>query len=313
MDYALENIFILLLALLIDLSIGEYPRYLHPVEWIGGAISILLRPAPRRNTARFIYGTLAVCLCIALFSVLAYFLLVSLRGLSLLAYVIVSAILLKATFSLKGLCQAAQKVKRLLERGELTMAKQEAGYLVSRDTQTLDSQRLTSAVIEMSAESVTDSFIAPLFYWLLLGVPGALAYRVVNTFDSRIGYHGEYEYLGKFAARTDDVLNYIPARISGLLLVAAAYLSRKNGKRAWHIMLRDHCRVESPNAGWTMAAMAGALDVQLEKPGYYLLGDAKEPLSPHLINSSLMLVLIACLIWCGICLSLIGVCYGVTT
>ena len=302
----------MLLALAIDLAIGEYPGYLHPVAWMGGVISMLLRPAPRQSTARFIYGALAVCSCIALFSALAYFLLVYLKGLSLLAYVIAAAILLKATFSLRGLCRAAQKVKRLLENGELMMARQETGYLVSRDTQTLDSQRLTSAIMEMSAESVTDSFVAPLLYWLLLGVPGAIAYRVVNTFDSRIGYHGEYEYLGKFAARADDLLNYIPARISGLLLVAAAYLSQRDGKRAWRIMLRDHRRTESPNAGWTMAAMAGALGVQLEKPGYYLLGEAEEPLSSCSINSSLGLVLIACFIWYGICLGLVGACYVIT-
>jgi len=164
----------------------------------------------------------------------------------------------------------------------------------------------------MTAESVTDSIVAPLFYWLLLGVPGTIAYRVVNTFDSMIGYHGEYEYIGKFAARLDDVPNYIPARISGLLLVASAYLSRMNGSRSWLTMLRDHSKTESPNAGWTMSAMAGALRVQLEKPGYYRLGGDGKPLSPASITLGLRLVVLSSLLWCGVCMSVMGAYYAIT-
>ena len=126
--------------------------------------------------------------------------------------------------------------------------------------------------MESVAESTCDSLVAPLFYFLLLGVPGAIGYRVVNTLDSMIGYHGKYEYLGKFAARLDDVLNFIPARLTALLLVLAAFVMKRNGRKAWQTALREHAKTESPNAGWPMAAMAGALDVRLEKVGHYQLG-----------------------------------------
>ncbi|MFC1864895.1 CobD/CbiB family cobalamin biosynthesis protein, partial [Chloroflexota bacterium] len=119
--------------------------------------------------------------------------------------------------------------------------------------------------------------VAPLFYFLLFGVPGAIAYRVVNTLDAMVGYHGEYEYLGKFASRLDDVLNFIPARLTALLLVLASFLSGRGARASWQVTLREHSKTESPNAGWVMAAVAGALSVQLERVGHYRLGEADTP------------------------------------
>jgi adenosylcobinamide-phosphate synthase len=171
---------------------------------------------------------------------------------------------------------------------------------------------LTSAVVEMTAESFNDAIVAPLFYGLLLGVPGAIAYRVANTFDSRIGYHGQYEYLGKFAARLDDVLNFIPARISGLVLVGAAYLKKMGGAKAWRVMRRDRFNTESPNAGWPMAAVAGALGVRLEKAGRYRLGEATNPLVLSSIKAASGLVMLSSLLWFAVCLGVTGVRYAVS-
>jgi adenosylcobinamide-phosphate synthase len=306
-----ENLLILPLALAVDLVFGEYPRRLHPVVWLGQVISWQLKLAPRKNNkAQFVYGILIVLLTVALFTVPVYFILSYIRGVSMIVYVLVAAVLLKSTFSLRELYQAAQKVKRRLAAGEMREARKEVGYLVSRDTRRLGQRHLISAVVEMEAESVTDSVVAPLFYWLLLGVPGAVAYRVINTLDSRIGYHGQYEYLGKFATRLDDVLNYLPARLSGLLLVISAYLGRLNGSRAWQIMQRDHARTESPNAGWTMSAAAGALEVQLEKPGCYRLGNDSQPLALSAITANLRLVVLSSLVWFGMCVGITGVHYA---
>ena len=152
------------------------------------------------------------------------------------------------------------------------------------------------------AEGTCDSLVAPLFYFLLLGVPGAIGYRVVNTMDSMIGYHGKYEYLGKFAARLDDVLNFIPARLATWLLVLSAWVIKRNGRHAWRTALRDHVRTESPNAGWPMAAMAGALDVRLEKAGYYRLGDGKTALAPETIDKAVRLFLTAASCWAPVLL-----------
>ena len=309
----MESIIILLLALAIDLTIGEFPRPLHPVVWMGKVSSLGLRIAPRQGRwAQLIYGAGVVILTIALFALSAYFLLSYLRGLNTVAYVVVAALLLKSTFSLKELWRAALKVKHLLEERSLSRARVEMKALVSRDTSQLDEPHLVSATVESVAENTSDSFVAPLFYFLLFGMPGAIAYRVVNTLDAMIGYHGEYEYLGKFAARLDDGLSFIPARLSGLLIVAAAYLYRKDGRNAWRVMLADHGNTQSLNAGWPMSAAAGALRTQLEKVGHYRLGNANSPLSPQLILPGVRLMEVSALLWVVLCL-MVEVTYLVVT
>jgi len=143
--------------------------------------------------------------------------------------------------------------------------------------------------------------VAPLLYFLLLGIPGAIAYRAINTLDTMIGYRGEYEHVGKFAARLDDVINLLPARLTALFLVMAAFISGRHGRASWQAMLHDHARTESPNAGWPMAAAAGALGVQLEKVPQYRLGEAKAPLVPQTIDAALRLVGVSALTWVIIC------------
>ncbi|MHB8620796.1 MAG: CobD/CbiB family cobalamin biosynthesis protein, partial [Chloroflexota bacterium] len=129
------------------------------------------------------------------------------------------------------------------------------------------------ATIESVAENSADSIVAPLFWYLLLGAPGALAYRFANTADAMVGYRGQYEHLGKASARLDDALSYIPARLTALLLVGGCRLLGLPAGRAWSVARRDHAATASPNAGWPMAAAAGALAVPLEKAGHYVLGD----------------------------------------
>lgn len=309
----LEYLFILPLALIIDLMIGEYPSFLHPVTWIGNVISFLLKATPRKGSVlQFSYGTLIVIVTTALFTAPVFFLLYYLRDWSTIGFIIIAAILLKSTFSVKILFKLANNVKRLLDNRKLSAARKETSYLVSRNTTRLNQEQITSAIVEMETESITDSLVAPLFYWLIFGVPGAVAYRVINTLDSRIGYHGEYEYTGKFAARLDDILNYIPARLAGLLLVVSAYIARKNGRKAWKTMLDDHKKTSSPNAGWTMSAAAGALNVRLEKPGHYRLGHAGREPGPSAISEGLQLVSVTWLIWCCICIGVMGVWYALT-
>ena len=307
----LVYLYILPLALVIDLLAGEYPAFLHPVTWIGNVISFLLKGVPKKGSVlQFTYGALTVIFTVALFTAPVFFLLYYLREWSTIGFIIVAALLLKSTFSIRTLCRLANNVKRLLDEDKLCDARKETSYLVSRDTTNLNREQITSAIVEMEAESITDSLVAPLFYWLIFGVPGAVAYRVINTFDSRIGYHGDYEYTGKFAARLDDVLNYIPARIAGLLLVASAYISGKNGRKTWKTMLSDHNKTASPNAGWTMSAAAGALGIRLEKPGHYRLGHTgKEPDSSS-ISGGLLLMIVTCLLWCCISVGIKGVWYA---
>ena len=298
----MEEIVAMLLAVTTDLTLGEFPAPIHPVVWIGKVISLGLRFAPRRGRrAQLIYGMAIVIFSLALFALSAYFLLSYLHGISTWAYILAAAFLLKSAFSVKELRRAALRVKSLLDEGDLDRARTELRSLVSRDTSHLDEPYVVSATVESEAENVGDSFVAPLFYFLLLGVPGAVAYRVVNTFDAMIGYHGQYEYLGKFTARLDDVLNFIPARISALFIVLAAYLCKKDGKAAWRIMLRDGGKTESPNAGWPMSAAAGALGTRLEKVGHYQLGDPGNHLTPGMIASAVQLVSVVAIMWISLC------------
>ncbi|UCD09703.1 MAG: cobalamin biosynthesis protein [Dehalococcoidales bacterium] len=309
----LEYLYILPLALVIDWLIGEYPAFLHPVTWVGNVISLLLKAAPRKGSVlQFVYGIFIVIFTAALFTVPVFFLLDFLREWSSVAFIIVGALLLKSTFSISTLYRLSNNVKQLLDEGKISDARKETSYLVSRDTTRLNQEQITSAIVEMETESITDSLVAPLFWWLIFGVPGAIAYRVINTFDSRIGYHGEYEYTGKFTARLDDILNYIPARLAGLLLVLSAYIARKNGRKAWRILLSDHGKTSSPNAGWTMSASAGALDIRLEKPGHYRLGNTGREPGPSSISGGLQLMVLTCLLWCCICIGIMGVRYAIT-
>jgi len=307
----MELLFVLLLALAIDVLFGEPPRAIHPVVWIGKVISFWERLAPAQGArSQLVCGGVVVVLTIFIFAAPVYFLLIYANQISSIAYVIGGALLLKLSFSLRELRRAALAIELILSKDDLREARAMMPALVSRDTQSLEKPEIVSATVESVAENISDTFVAPLFYFLLLGVPGAVAYRVVNTFDAMIGYHGKYEYLGKFAARLDDILNFIPARISGLLLVIAAYLRKEDGKRAWRVMLRDHGKTESPNAGWPMSAMAGALRVRLEKRDCYSLGDTNKPLSPELIIPGIKLVEIAALLWVSVCL-IVGITYFV--
>lgn len=301
MTLAAANVVVLILALAFDLLLGEPPNFLHPVVWQGKLVGLFNRLAPSRwRWLQFLYGTVAVLFGVALFGGLSYFLFSYLLEYNLLGYILIAVYLLKGSFSLGALRAAAVRINLLLEEGQIEDARYHLRDLVSRDTSSLGAPLIAAAAMESVAENATDSFVAPLFYLLLFGVPGAIVYRTVNTFDSMIGYRGRYEYLGKFAARLDDVLNFIPARLTALLIVFAALVTGKDAKGAWRIMRRDHRKTESPNAGWTMSAAAGALGVQLEKVDHYKLGDPLRPLGSQSIQEAIRLIEAMCASWVAI-------------
>jgi adenosylcobinamide-phosphate synthase len=184
------------------------------------------------------------------------------------------------------LVDAGREVRIRLERDDVEAARQALQSLVSRDRSQLTPELMAAATIESLAENLSDSVIAPLFYYLCFGLPGAALYRLYNTFDSMIGYHGRHEYLGKAAARLDDLLNFLPSRLTALLIIACAPLYGADRRRAWQIWWRDAHKTASPNAGQPMAAAAGALGVQLEKVDHYIVGDREKALSTQDIKRS---------------------------
>ncbi len=305
----------LLAALALDLAFGDPPTALHPVGWMGRLVSWLERLAPRGTCSprrhggatvsggeatkgrlsQLLYGALMPLFGLIVFALPAWALMAVLREASPVAYFILGTLLLKSTFSIRGLLRAAGEVRRALQEGQIERARAALRSLVSRNTTALDEPLLAAATVESVAENTGDSFVAPVFYFLLLGVPGALAYRMINTFDSMVGYHGQYEYLGKASARLDDLANLVPARLAGLLLVAASALVSRTGVPAWKAMWRYHGATESPNAGWPMSAMAGALGVSLVKAGHYTLGDSSSAPSIEKVDRANKTALVAVL------------------
>lgn len=183
------------------------------------------------------------------------------------AWPAVEALALTSTFAHRALGEAVRRMGEALERGDLTAARAALPSLCSRDPAALDQAELGAAAIESCAENTSDSVVAPLFYYTLFGLPGALAYRAVNTLDAMLGYHGTLEHLGKAAARLDDLANLVPARATALLL----WLAGGGGGDLFRVR-RDARRTESPNAGYPMAMMAALLRVRLSKPDAYVLG-----------------------------------------
>jgi adenosylcobinamide-phosphate synthase len=189
-----------------------------------------------------------------------------------------AGLLLKPTFAVRALFDATTAVAGALESDDPTGAREGLRSLVSRETASLPPPLLAAAAIESLAENSSDSVVAPLFYYGLLGLPGAVAYRVVNTLDAMVGYRTpRYERLGKLAARLDDLANLVPARLTGLLFVLAAPLAGGSSRAAWGVLRRDRQLTTSPNAGWPMSAAAGALGLCLEKTGHYRLNPGAPP------------------------------------
>ena len=278
---------VLLLALLLDLALGEPPNRLHPTAWIGNTVALAVRIAPGPQSASAAQLTFGICMALlipAAWGAAAWAVSYGLLQLHPLAYLLVVAALLKTTFSVRMLHRVAAGIGRILTAGDIAEARRQMSALVSRDTSQLTAGQMAAGAIESVAENITDSIVGPLLAFALFGLPGAVAYRAINTLDSMVGYHGRYEYLGKASARLDDLVNLLPARLAAALLwLSTAALPGMAGGRAWRIMFAHRGRTESPNAGWTMAAMAGGLGVTLEKVGHYRLGDpAPEPETHHI-------------------------------
>lgn len=260
-------------ALALDAVAGEPPAALHPVVWMGRFYGWLRRRAPRGRSraAAFAWGCVMALGGPLVFGGAAWAIGCATAPLELLR-IVVEIYLLKSALSVRMLGQAAAAVARALADGDESRARFGLRSLVSRDTALLDEPLIAAAAVESVAENTSDSLVAPLCFFIVGGVPGAIAYRACNTLDAMIGYHGHTEWLGKAAARLDDAANLVPARLTAALLVVASALTGASPRGALRAWWRDGGRTESPNAGRPMAAMAGALGVELEKIGCYRLG-----------------------------------------
>ena len=285
-----EQLLCLGAAWLWDRVAGEPPATLHPVVWMGRLIRLLAgRPGFGAHRGQLLRGAVVALGVPALVWAATTLALVGLSETRFLR-MLLTVWLLKSSFAVSGLADAALAVRRALEAGDLTAARVALRSLCSRDASALTEEQVAAGAIESVAENASDSVAAPMFYYLLFGLPGALVYRAVNTADAMIGYRGEYEYLGKAAARLDDLLNFIPARLTALFLLIAGLLHGLPPRSGLATMLRDGGKTPSPNAGRPMAVMAGLLGVRLEKPGCYALGEPHQPLDGAMIKRAVRLL-----------------------
>ncbi|HLN44928.1 MAG TPA: cobalamin biosynthesis protein [Candidatus Sulfotelmatobacter sp.] len=284
-SFLIDSLLIILIAFLIDAIFGEVPDRLHPTVWMGKVISFF---KPRIRNSHLTYeklnGILLALLMVILFAIPSYFTVFLVRQfLGEIPYVIVAAILLKMTFARKCMGQYTLPIAQSIEKNDLEGAKRWLHYIVRRDPATLSEHHIISAAVESIAESTTDGITSPFFYFAIFGIPGAFAYRVINTLDSMVGYKDEANRnIGWFSANLDTIANYIPTRLTALLMVISALFLHENWRESWRIIQRDRHKMSSINAGWTIAAMAGAVSTQLEKPGFYSIGDSDELTSMHI-------------------------------
>lgn len=282
-----EGLAVFLLAAAFDILIGEPPVRIHPVVWIGRLISSL------RSLARpsMMQGILLAMIVIAVSVLSAHLLVEGARAFPVLP-LLVGAYLLKSTFAIRCLLETSSSIGRMVDQ-DIEEAKKMLPALVGRETGSLSPAQVSSAVIESLSENYVDSILTPIFYYVLLsplglGLEAAMAFKAISTMDSMIGYKKPgLKELGFAGARLDDLANWIPARMS-LILIA---LARPGGARdairgAW----KYHRATPSPNSGWPMAAAAGSLKIRLEKPGQYvLLEENPEPGTGDILRATALM------------------------
>ena len=288
----------------LDALFGDPAWLPHPVVYMGKAISRLekfLRPRLPKTPQGELLGGAIVAFCLPV----GTFLLTGLvcwgaARLHPLLGLAVQMFWCGQALAARGLVQESTNVYKELKKPDLPGARKAVSRIVGRDTAELTAEGVTKAAVETVAENASDGVIAPLLYMLIGGAPLALTYKAINTMDSMLGYKNEkYLYFGRVPAKLDDVANYIPSRLAGLLWVAAAALTGNSARGAWKIWRRDRRRHASPNSAQTESACAGALGVQLAGPAYYFgqyypkltIGDALRPIEPEdILRATRMMV-----------------------
>lgn len=295
-------VYIAFAAFFLDCIIGDPKSKFHPVVLLGNCISFIEKCLLREEHPpwRKMYrgGILVIAVLSATYLFTQRFITEASAYHEWLGWA-ANALVLSFVISPRSLAEAGVEIRNALLRGDLAHARFKVGWIVGRDTEKLDVPEVTRATVETIAENIVDGIISPLFYFFIGGAPLAALYRAVNTMDSMLGYKNDrYFYFGKAAARTDDAFNFVPARVTAILLIIAAYLLRFDSRNAARVMLRDAEKHPSPNSGFSEATVAGALNVRLGGFNEYFgvssfrayMGDPKEELSPVHITRAIYLM-----------------------
>ena len=302
-----ESISVIGFAILIDLIFGDPKNRYHPTAWIGTLIAKFTTLAKHQNS---IFEKIGGVLIIVIISSIVILLLLSLDFgisliftdyISLVVSVLVGIMLLKSTIAIRGMEKHAINVLESLENNNLNMARNHLSMIVKRNTTNLDKNHVLSGVLESISENTVDGITGPMFYYAFFGLPGAFFYRIVNTADSMIGYKNDlFKNLGWFTATCDTILNYIPSRLTGLMMIISAGILHNNWRHSYKIMMRDGKKTESPNAGYPMAALAGALETKFEKINHYKLGDGEIILTKQHVISAINIMKLTSVLFFGI-------------
>ena len=300
---------VLLIAIVLDLIFGDpspnspwkSTYKLHPTVWMG-KLTKALEPHFKSANSKVekLYGIILALTVILGFALPVYFALSFIASLGILFYVIIAAIVLKLTVCIKLESDWAKAATKAIESDNLIEAKKYS-HFSRRESKDLNGEQISSSVIESMAENLIDFKLSPIFSFAFLGVSGAIAFRAINTLDGTVGFRDpEHINIGWFSANLDTIVNYIPARVTAFFIIIASALIGEDYRNAWAIARRDNAKTPSRNHGWPMAAMAGALRVQLEKPGQYILGEKIDPLLPNKIMQALRIrnmVIILCILF----------------
>ena len=303
----IESILVVGFAILLDFKFGDPKNKYHPTAWIGTLIAKLTPIAKNEHSLLERLG--GVCV-IAITSGIVIFLLFVLEAgislitidyVSLIASVVIGGLLLKTTIAIRGMEKHAISVLESIDENNLDVARNHLSMIVKRNTKNLDKNHILSGVLESISENTVDGITGPLFYYSLLGLPGAFVYRIINTADSMIGYRTDiFKNVGWFAATCDTILNYIPSRLTGLIMIISSAILQNNWKESYKIMIRDGKKTESPNAGYPMAALAGALETKFEKVNHYKLGDGEIILTKEHVRSAISIMKLTSVLFFGI-------------
>ena len=248
------------IAYVLDLIFGDPQNIVHPVQVIGKIISagekVLLR-----KKYKFLAGAVLNIFTVSITYTLMYLISKSVK--ISVFFMIIEIYLMYTIFSINSLAREGNRVYRILKEGDIEKARKDLSYLVSRDTEMMDEKMIIRSTMETISENTVDGIVAPMFYMFLGGMPLAMAYKAINTLDSMVGYKNEkYMDFGKFSAKVDDAANFIPARITGILIVFASMILGYDYKNSLKIFLRDRKNHSSPNSAHSEASVAGALGVQ---------------------------------------------------
>jgi adenosylcobinamide-phosphate synthase len=289
-------------AFIIDFLVGDPPSMPHPVRAIGAYISWFERHAQKlvkSDAAKRAAGVLLLITTVGLSWFSAWYILGLAVKINSYVYLLLNIYIMYTCIAARCLSKEGDGIYQVLASGDIEKGRQLLSMIVGRDTESLDESGITRGAVETIAENTSDGVIAPLFYMFIGGAPLALAYKAVNTLDSMVGYKNErYLYIGWASALFDDIANYIPARLTGLLMTAVSILLGLDYRNSWRILRRDSRNHSSPNSGYPESATAGALGVQLGGTNYYFgkpvvkptIGDPSRPLVYKDIKSAARLM-----------------------